>query len=71
MEMEIIDTVQAYTLELGDYIEFEGAICAIKEIDNSLEDETSAITFISEDDRERSEFWFNVVEIYGYSSVEV
>lgn len=71
MEMEIIDTVLAYTLEVGDYIKFEGAICAIKEIDNSFEDEASIITFISEDDRERSEFWFITVEIYGYSSVEV
>ena len=66
MEMEIIDTVQAYTLEIGDYIDFEGAICAVKEIDNSLEDDTSAIVFVSEDDRERGEFWFNMVNIYGY-----
>ena len=67
MEMDIIDNVQAYTLEVGDYILFEGVICAIKEITESED----IYFFVSEDDRELAYFWWNKVDIYGYSEVDI
>lgn len=64
MEMSVIDRVQAYTLEVGDYILFDGVVCAIKEMYESVDD---IYVFISEDDREQTYFWWSKVDVYGYA----
>lgn len=69
MEMEVVDTVDAYTVEVEDFVDFEGSVCEIASIEEC--DETGIITFYSTDDRERVEFWFVRIEIYGYTVVEV
>lgn len=68
MEMEIVDEVSAHTVEVEDFILFDGSVCEIASIE---EDEAGLITFYSTDDRERIESWSDKVEVYGYTIVEV
>lgn len=70
MEMDVIDTVAAYTLEVGDHIIFDsGSPCKILKIDD--DNDEGIVTLISDDDREISFFWWNKVDIYGYSEVDI
>jgi hypothetical protein len=69
MEMEIVDEVPAHTVEVEDFILFDGSVCEIASIEE--DDEAGLITFYSTDDRERVEFWSDKVEVYGYTIVEV
>lgn len=63
MDMQVIDTVHADKVEEGDFISFDGPICAVKEI---IEKESDEILFISEDDREIAYNAFHQVDIFGY-----
>lgn len=63
MDMQIIDTVHADKVEEGDFICFDGPICAVKEI---IDDGGGFIVFISEDDREYVSLWWSNVDIFGY-----
>lgn len=63
MEMQEIDNVIADLVEVGDYISFDGPVCAVKEI-NEVDD--VKIQFISEDDREIKRDWDSSVSLYGY-----
>lgn len=65
--MEIIDTVMADTLEPGDLIAFGPVVCEIKEKD----DEDDLIRIVSEDDREVFFIPFEMIDIYGYTSVDI
>lgn len=62
MDMEVIDTVRADTLQEGDIIAFGSVLCEIKEIDEG----DDFILFISEDDRELTLIPFQMVDIWGY-----
>lgn len=65
MEMDIIDVVIADLVEVGDYIKFDGVVCAVKEKTDATPE---TIVFISEDDRDITCVWADPVELYGYTS---
>lgn len=67
MEMEIIDTVRADTLDVQDLIAFGPVVCEIKEKD----DEGDLIRIVSEDDREVFFIPFEMVDIFGYAEVDI
>lgn len=73
MDMTVIDTVQAHTLEVGDIIEWwdEGeslGLKALKTVNDS--DVEGWIDLVSEEDDEMSVTFDHYAGIYGYTAVE-
>lgn len=72
MDMEIIDTVTADCLEIGDIIGFEGSLYTVQAFEDRGETIAVGIREVGYDDTERVVLDPNSrIELYGYSVVEV